>query len=90
MERVRKHYIITGYVQGVGFRWRTYHAARRFGITGWIRNLDDGSVELEAEGTAADLSGMIEILEQSVWGSISDIREHTIPVQNDRDFAILG
>ncbi len=46
MEKVRRHFIFYGYVQGVGFRWRASHTAQRFGITGWVRNLDDGFVEM--------------------------------------------
>jgi acylphosphatase len=56
LERVRLR--VTGRVQGVGFRWFVVAEGRRLGIRGWVRNNADGSVELEAEGTAAELSAL--------------------------------
>jgi acylphosphatase len=41
---------VTGIVQGVGFRYSTVHEARRLGLAGWVRNTDDGAVEVLAEG----------------------------------------
>lgn len=47
----RKHWIVTGRVQGVGFRaWAAYQA-HQLGLAGWVRNADDGSVEVEAQGS---------------------------------------
>ena len=50
--RVACRYIISGRVQGVGFRFFTEAAAMREGIDGWVRNLPDGRVEVAAEGDA--------------------------------------
>src|SRR3954463_12516566 len=50
---VARRYVITGRVQGVGFRWFTHDAAAREGLHGWVRNLADGSVEVVAEGESA-------------------------------------
>ena len=50
--RVARRYVITGRVQGVGFRYFTQDAALREGVTGWVRNLPDGRVEALVEGEA--------------------------------------
>lgn len=48
--RVARHFLISGRVQGVGFRWFAESAASREGLHGWARNRPDGSVEVMAEG----------------------------------------
>jgi acylphosphatase len=48
----RIHLTITGHVQGVGFRYFCHQQAGHFGITGYARNLPDGTVEVEAQGDA--------------------------------------
>ena len=53
--RVARRYLIGGRVQGVGFRYFAADAAAREGISGWVRNLGDGRVEMAAEGEAEAL-----------------------------------
>ena len=48
--RVARRFVIHGHVQGVGFRWFTQETAAREGVSGWVRNLADGSVEAWVEG----------------------------------------
>lgn len=45
------HLEVVGKVQGVGFRWLVRETARRAGLAGWVRNHDDGRVEIAASGT---------------------------------------
>jgi acylphosphatase len=70
--RVAKHYIVRGRVQGVGFRSFVEYSARPIGVTGWVRNLDDGSVEVYAAGTPDQLSQFEDVL----WRGprMSDVR----------------
>jgi acylphosphatase len=51
MESRRVSIIVKGLVQGVYFRYFTHEAALKIGISGWVRNLPDGNVEIEAQGT---------------------------------------
>jgi acylphosphatase len=46
---------VVGHVQGVGFRWWTGRTARSLGLEGWVRNLGDGSVEVQARGPSEAL-----------------------------------
>ena len=55
MKILRKHFLAEGIVQGVGFRHHTAVTASRLGLTGWVRNLPDGSVEIQAQGSAKPL-----------------------------------
>ncbi len=56
---MRARFVVRGRVQGVGYRASTQHQARELGLTGWVRNLPDGAVELEAQG-AAELVARLE------------------------------
>lgn len=56
----RAHLIIHGQVQGVGFRNFVRRSARKFGVTGWVRNLSDGAVEVVAEGEKISVEEFVE------------------------------
>jgi acylphosphatase len=58
--QARIHIIVYGDVQGVFFRAGTVSEARKLGLRGWVRNVDDGSVELVAEGNRTDLQRLLE------------------------------
>jgi acylphosphatase len=58
--KVTKHLIVHGYVQGVGYRQSMCTAADRIGVTGWVRNLRDGTVEAVVQGTQDNVSKMLE------------------------------
>ena len=57
--RQRIHAIVDGRVQGVGFRYFTQERAVHLGLTGWVRNRWNGTVELVAEGPKADLETLL-------------------------------
>lgn len=59
MEAVRAHVFITGRVQGVNFRAATRDQARRAGLKGWVRNLEDGRVEAVFEGSRAAVQRLV-------------------------------
>lgn len=56
---VRARVLVTGYVQGVGFRWFIHKKAEECGATGWIHNLDDGRLEAVFEGSREQVDTMI-------------------------------
>jgi acylphosphatase len=56
--------VVRGRVQGVGFRYSTVEQARQLGVTGWVRNRADGTVELVAQGTTAALDALAAWCEQ--------------------------
>lgn len=87
-KKVRKHIIFYGRVQGVGFRYRAMYAAESYGVSGWVRNLYDGSVEMEAEGSERDIDNMIIAVEKGTYISIDDMSVKNIPLENSRYFEI--
>ena len=59
MERVTRHLIITGRVQGVGYRFYMQRKARELGVAGWVRNRLDGSVDAMVQGDMGAVEAMI-------------------------------
>ena len=51
-----------GYVQGVGFRWTTKHIARGYDVSGWVRNLPDGRVELQVSGEDEEVEAFLRAI----------------------------
>ncbi len=65
----RLHVTVRGFVQGVGFRYFVIEAARRLGLTGWVRNNRDGSVEAVAEGSRQALEQWLEAVRRGPRGA---------------------
>ncbi len=59
-EKFRVHIFVSGFVQGVFFRSETRAKARELGLFGWVRNLEDGRVEIVAEGEKEKLEKLVE------------------------------
>ena len=61
-----------GTVQGVGFRFTTERIAQQFAVTGYVRNLRDGRVEMAAEGAPAEIRQLLEAIDKAMAGYIRD------------------
>ena len=86
---IRQHFRFTGHVQGVGFRYRAKYAASGLGVTGWVRNEWDGSVEMEAQGTLEQMNQMLKTINQSRYIQIDWIERKEIAVeQNEYGFHV--
>lgn len=85
-DKVRKHIFFYGRVQGVGFRYYSVNKARQLGLTGWVRNLYDGSVEMEVQGPERVIDGLIIFLQNRRFVEIDDIKAKTLPIQDEYDF----
>ena len=60
----RIHATVSGRVQGVGFRYFVHRDARQLGLTGWVRNHTDGTVQVVAEGSEQDLNELVSRLNE--------------------------
>lgn len=84
-----KHIIFAGRVQGVGFRFTAHHIANRHQLTGFVRNLPDGTVEMTAQGAADDIDGCVEDIKASFAGYIRETKIEEMPSdQRYTDFRI--
>jgi len=87
----RFQYTFSGYVQGVGFRYRAYRAAHQLGLTGWVRNEYDGSVTMEGQGEQDKIDVMLETIESSPYISIEGLKEKELPLKlNEIRFEICS
>ena len=76
------HYLVKGRVQGVGFRWFVHDRAAEIGLRGWVKNTDEGHVELVAAGDAEQIVELREALQQGSRGSrVDNIIEHELEEQ---------
>ena len=68
MDAARRYFLVSGRVQGVGYRYFARRAAQSLGLSGWVRNLDDGGVEAEAQGPAQSLVSFEGLLREGPPG----------------------
>lgn len=76
---IAKHIIFIGRVQGVGFRFTSFHTANRYKLTGFVRNVPDGTVEMLAQGAADDVNDCIRDIEASFAGYIRETNIEEVP-----------
>jgi acylphosphatase len=76
---VAKQIIFVGHVQGVGFRFTAHRMASRHLLTGFVRNLRDGSVEMVAQGSAGDIEDCIRDIKESFPWYVREVIINDIP-----------
>jgi acylphosphatase len=86
---MKRYYIVyEGIVQGVGFRWKIMTLARKYNLTGYVRNLDNGNVEAEVQGNGVD-EFLKESLSKDRFIRIYDYSVKEIPLsENERIFDV--
>ncbi len=83
-EAARAHLLIAGRVQGVGYRAATQDCAAALGLSGWVRNLDDGRVEVLAEGPRAKLETFVGWCWRGpVFAQVTDVNTVWEPARGD-------
>jgi acylphosphatase len=86
-----RRYLISGRVQGVGFRWFVEREAALIGVTGWVRNCENGDVEVVATGTGDQHISLRRKLQQGPRAARVDlVRESAAPLQESPSFRIEG
>lgn len=81
--------VLEGRVQGVGFRWHTRLEARAIGVHGWVRNLEDGSVEAHVEGHPDRVEELLAWFDDGPTGARVDAVDVTaVETQGQRGFEI--
>ena len=76
---VRKHIYYQGSVQGVGFRYTTVRVANGYAVTGFVRNLSDGRVDVVVEGETKEIETFLTDLADSMQGCIRNTQIHDEP-----------
>lgn len=83
---------MVGKVQGVGFRWFVREAARRAGLSGWVRNRDDGGVDIAADGTDSAIAELLSAVRTGPPGARVDHVSELSPAGLDdlpRPFTVI-
>lgn len=86
---VSKRMRYSGQVQGVGFRYTARRLAEGFAVTGFVRNLSSGQVELHAEGDVAEVEGFLAAVREQMGDLITQVEMEDQPPAGHRDFVIL-
>ncbi|MBN1867963.1 acylphosphatase [Candidatus Sumerlaeota bacterium] len=86
----RKRLVVSGRVQGVGFRFFTLEEAERLGVAGWVRNRSDGAVEIEAQAPEPTLDAFVRVIgEGPAFGRVRSIESTDLhEVEGDSEFRI--
>ena len=86
---VARHIIFIGRVQGVGFRFTAHRMAQRHRLTGFVRNLPDGTVEMLAQGPVRDIDDCLQDIKEYFGDYLRETRVQEIPTDPKyKDFRI--
>jgi len=86
---MRKKVLFEGYVQGVGFRFTAVMISRRYAVTGYVKNLPDGSVELVAEGDKEEVDAFVAEVRERKAMNIRSVHETVEPETGEfADFSV--
>jgi acylphosphatase len=86
-----RRYVVSGRVQGVGFRWFVEREAAQLGISGWVRNCQDGDVEVMATGTPEQLRTLRQKLQEGPRAArVDQVSESKAPPMETGSFQIKG
>jgi acylphosphatase len=86
---IARLFIVTGRVQGVGFRYFTRDLAQKLGLTGWVANRYDGSVEIHAEGGAETLQRFLTLIRIGpAFADVEDVTARDVDVTKCTGFRI--
>ncbi len=87
-----RRYVVVGRVQGVGFRWFVENEASKLGVAGWVRNRQDGSVEVLAAGSKSQLDSLYLVLQRGPRAARVDRVEveEAEPTKDLKSFRIEG
>ncbi len=80
MGEAAKHIIFSGNVQGIGFRFTAFSAANRYKLTGTVRNLRDGTVEMVVQGATDDIDNCIRDIQREIGNYIRETKIEEIPL----------
>ena len=84
--KIRKHIVFYGRVQGVGFRYYAVNKANQLGLTGWVKTLPDGTVEMEVQGEKPLIDQLIIFLQNRTYIWIEKLDARSIPLLDDSSF----
>lgn len=89
MDQTARHIIFTGQVQGVGFRFTALNVANRYQLTGMVRNLPDGTVEMIAQGPPDEINNFLRDIKKTLSGCVRDTKIEEVPFDpRYKDFKI--
>lgn len=88
--QIRKRIIFSGKVQKVGFRLEVFYLAERLNLTGWVKNLEDGSVEGEFQGDASKIEFLVACMKSLKRASIRNVTVLELPIsEGEKDFSVI-